>query len=99
MLNFSRKAQDVAQVENGTVGPRRSMGRMNADGSWHASGGVGDSESATLFSAYVGDAADAGFPLTRLGTHGEDEDEGSADDSDERARLNPPKRDRPREGE
>ena len=71
---------------------------MNADGSWHASGGVGDSESATLFGAYVGDAADAGFPLTRLGTHAEDEDEGSAD-GDERATLNPPKRDGPREGE
>ena len=73
MLDFSRKAQDVARVETGTVDPRHSMGRMNTDGGWHASGGVGDLESATLFSTYVGDVADAGFPLTRLGTHEEDE--------------------------
>ena len=73
LLDFSRKAQDVAQVETGTVDPRRSMGRMNTDDGWHVSGSVGDSESATLFSTYVGDVADAGFPLTRLGTHEEDE--------------------------
>ena len=73
MLDFSRKVQDVAQVETGMVDPWRSMGRMNADGGWHASGGVGDSESTTLFSTYVGDVADAGFPLTWLGTHEEDE--------------------------
>ena len=45
---------------------------MNTDGGWHASGSVGDSESTTLFSTYVGDVADAGFPLTQLGTHKED---------------------------
>ena len=73
LLDFSRKAQDVAWDETGTVDPRRSMGCMNTDGSWHASGGVGDSESATLFGTYVGDVVDAGFPLTRLGTHAEDE--------------------------
>ena len=73
MLDFSWKAQDVARVETGTVDPRRSMGRMNTDGGWHASGGMGDSESTMLFSTYVGDVADAGFPLTRLGTHEEDE--------------------------
>ena len=53
--------------------PWRSMGHMNTDGGWHASGGVGDSGSATLFGTYVGDVADAGFPLMRLGTHEEDE--------------------------
>ena len=73
MLDFSRKAQDVAWVETGTVAPQCSMGCMNTDGSWHASGGVGDSESATLFGTYVDDVADAGFPLMRLGTHEEDE--------------------------
>ena len=73
MLDFSRKAQDVARVETGTVDPRRSIGRMNTDGSWHASGGVGDSESTMLFGTYVGNVADVGFPLTRLGTHEEDE--------------------------
>ena len=73
MLDFSWKVQDVARVETRTVDPRRSKGHMNTDGSWHASGGVGDSESATLFSAYVGDGADLGFPLTQLGMHEEDE--------------------------
>ena len=73
MLDFSWKAQDVARDETGMVDPRRSMGRMNTDGGWHASGGMGDSESATLFGTYVGDVADAGFLLTRLGTHEEDE--------------------------
>ena len=73
LLDFSRKAQDVAWVETGMVDPRRSMGRMNTDGSWHASGGMGDLESATLFGTYVGDVADAGFPLTQLGMHEEDE--------------------------
>ena len=73
LLDFSRKAQDVAQVETGTVDPRCSMGRMNTDGGWHVSGGMGDSESATLFGTYVGNVADAGFPLTWLGMHEEDE--------------------------
>ena len=73
LLDFSRKAQDVAWVETGMVDPQRSMGRMNTDGGWHASGGVGDSESVTLFSTYVGDGVDPGFPLTWLGMHKEDE--------------------------
>ena len=73
LLDFSRKAQDVAWVETGMVDPRRSMGCMNTNGGWHASGGMGDSESATLFGTYVGDVADAGFLLTWLGTHKEDE--------------------------
>ena len=64
LLDFSWKAQDVAWVETGTVDPRCSMGHMNTDGGWHASGSVGDSESTTLFSPYVGNVADAGFPLT-----------------------------------
>ena len=63
----------MARVETGTVDPQRSMGRMNTDGGWHASGSVGDSESTTLFGTYVGDVVDVGFPLTRLGTHEEDE--------------------------
>ena len=73
LLDFSWKAQDVAQVETGTVDPWCSMGRMNTDGDWHASGGVGDLESATLFGTYVDDVADVGFPLMRLGTLEEDE--------------------------
>ena len=73
LLDFLRKVQDVAWDETRMVDPRRSMGHMNTDGGWHVSGGVGDSESATLFSTYVGNVADVGFPLTRLGTHEEDE--------------------------
>ena len=73
LLDFLWKAQDVAQVETGTVDLRHSMGRMNTDGGWHASGGVGDSEGATLFGTYVGDVADVGCLLMWLGMHEEDE--------------------------
>ena len=73
LLDFLQKAQDVARDETGTVDPRHSMGRMNTDGAWHASGGVGDSEGATLFGTYVGDGANLGFLLMWLGMHEEDE--------------------------
>ena len=73
LLDFSWKTQDVAQVKTGTVDPQHSMGRMNTNDGWHASGSVGDLESAMLFSTYVGDVADVGFLLMWLGMHEEDE--------------------------
>jgi len=63
-------------------------------GSLYGSGGTGT----TLFTTYEGEAEGAGVPLSRIGEDDDHEDEGYAEDSDERSRLNPSKRDRPREG-
>jgi len=75
--------------------------RRGSRGSLRGSGSVGGG-STTLFSAYEPEVVGGGMALERLGEvdeHDEDEDEGYAEDADERSRLNPSKRDRPRDGE
>lgn len=71
--------------------------RRGSRGSLHRNGSFGGGNT-TLFNAYEGEAGSA-VALGRLREDDDEEDESFAEDSDERSRLNPSKKGRPRDVE
>ncbi|KAF8520940.1 DUF803-domain-containing protein [Hysterangium stoloniferum] len=112
LLNISRtEADDISDarerlsLENGLMDPRLSISRLSTEGGWPASphaiglngvpghirrGSARQSSATMLFNADADGGP--GLALEQLG----EEDEESGDESDERTRLNPLKRDGPK---